>query len=95
MTMLWAWESAGPLAGGRGLSDDQVQAREAAAAWMVDHGAASAVLEEVALVCVGIDPVYLPVGDCRSFEASRDALGEIRWRALLAERAGELGAPGG
>ena len=81
MTMLWAWESAGPLAGGCGLSDDQVQAREAAGAWMVDHGADRAVIEEVQLVCAGIDPVYLPGGACRSFEASRDALGGIRWRA--------------
>ena len=40
-------------------------------------------LEEVQPVCVGIDPLYLPVGDRRSLEASRDA----RWASPVASPA--------
>ena len=82
MTMLWAWESAAPLAAGCGLSDDWRRALRAASQWMRQHGADRAVLEEVMLLSEdAITPLYLPIGSLRALEAYRDQLGRVRWRA--------------
>jgi hypothetical protein len=61
--IMWTWEASVPGAAGGGASADETRARRAAAAWMRDHGANTAVLEQVRLaVGMSLLPVYERTG---------------------------------
>lgn len=79
---LWSWESEAGTAAGSGLSDDQGRALGAAEKFMADHGADSAVVDEVMLLIENtVDPVYVQAAACRSFEGRAVVGGQVRWRA--------------
>ena len=61
--ILWAWEAQARGRGGAGISSDEKGARRAAAAWMRDREASTAVLEQVRLATgAALVPVYERTG---------------------------------
>ena len=71
----WTWDSSVPGAEGCGVSDGEIEARDAAAEWMEEHQATAARAEPVRLDAV--DLAYVPAG--RGIEAARDG-NRITWR---------------
>jgi hypothetical protein len=71
----WIWDSSAPDADGCGVSDGEVEARAAAAAWMREHQAIAARAEPVRLDAVEL--AYVPAG--RAIEAATDG-NLITWR---------------
>lgn len=79
MTVLWTWDSSAPGVEGGGVCGEEDQAKRAAVAWMLAHGAESGLVELVRLA-VGarsLQPRHEPAGV--TLEARRGRDGRVRW----------------
>jgi hypothetical protein len=77
--IVWLWEASGPTRSGRGITDDETRARQAAEAW-IRAGHASAARVEKAHAALGIESLtseYVRTG--HGWVARRRSDGRIAW----------------